>query len=97
MDGVSKTRAPDPDEFAIGDDSTEISRATTPRPTVEDEKQTGNVKAPDRDNEDGAKKQDAQAAPKPSAPAAATEELPPAVRQKLAKLETLTAKYQGMG
>lgn len=82
-------KAPDPDDFVIGDDASDISRVQTPKPPtdkdgsgmkVENGQDTTSVK------DNGKEKQKVDG----------NEELPEDVRKKLARLEQLTSKYQGM-
>lgn len=79
----------DPEEFVIGEDGSDISRVTTPMPTKEttegplDHREApakDDATAPDTDKGKGKESDD---------------ELPKDVQQKLRKLDTLSAKYQG--
>ena len=91
-------KGPDPEEFVIGDDASDISRTATPRPqkdateppVVEDEREPS-AKAEAQD------KQDASLSKKKGKEKQETDEtLPEDVRKKLTRLDNLTAKYQGM-
>lgn len=100
-------KSPDPEEFVIGDDASDISRAATPRPVREGEDGPILEEKTETSQQDG---DIASTTPSPegqdvtSTPTAAgkekavptEDELPLEVRRKLAKLDTLTTKYQGM-
>ncbi|KAK4495949.1 hypothetical protein PRZ48_013217 [Zasmidium cellare] len=88
----SATKGPDPDDFVIGDDASDVpSRSTTPAPVKE-----GGDAAAAEDKEQGEGK-DTTAMEKGKGPQVEEEDgLPLEVRQKLARLDKLTAKYQGM-
>lgn len=88
-DGAAVSKAPDPDEFVIGDDASDISRTATPKPA----KESSEVAA--KEGGDALKKDDAPAEGKGKAKAGDSE-LPEDVVQKLARLENLTSKYKGM-
>lgn len=101
---ATPTKGPDPDDFVIGDDASDISRVATPLPMKEgkdvpvlemkvEEKEGGDVKGETLDTpaevgEKGKAKEGDDASTEP--------ELPEDVRKRLAKLESLTSKYQGM-
>ncbi|TKA28358.1 hypothetical protein B0A50_03825 [Salinomyces thailandicus] len=82
-------KGPDPEEFVIGDDVSEISRAATPRPVKESAEDPLGVAG-----EQG--KQDAGPAMDKGKEKADNDELPDDVRKKLAKLEHLATKYQDL-
>nr|POF03998.1 golgin imh1 [Quercus suber] len=80
------SKAPDPEEFVIGDDASDLSRTNTPKPRLD--------KAPTETQRDS---QDASGAKgKGREKVDGTDELPEEVRKKLARLEQLTVRYQGM-
>lgn len=94
-DGASTSKAPDPDDFVIGDDASDISRAPTPVPLKEGDGE----EAPTGEKSSGEHQQASQNGGKGKRQATGgtdDEQLPLEVRQKLAKLESLTARYQGM-
>lgn len=88
-------KAPDPEDFVIGDDGSDISRTATPNPPAQESED-----AERRDGEQDEKKEETAAAAtgsdKGKEKSKADDELPEAVQQKLARLENLTAKYKGM-
>lgn len=101
-------KGPDPEEFVIGDDASDISgisRVATPKPVKE-----GEDGAPlDEKKEDAEQDTSAQPTDSPDKQNGASttgkgkdrappadDELPLDVRRRLAKLDTLTTKYQGM-
>jgi len=88
-DGTVAGKGPDPEEFVIGDDASDISRAATPKPVKE------NTDGPvaEEGNADG--KQSSGMPASKGKERAEGDELPEDVRKRLAKLESLTAKYQG--
>ena len=101
------TKGPDPEEFVIGDDASDvsgISRAATPKPVKEGEEGPAQEGKEDAGQDASAQpaspeKQDGAAVGnkgKEKAAALTDEELPMDVRRRLAKLDTLTTKYQGM-
>ena len=71
----------------IGDDASDLSRVPTPQPAKESDGRPVEAK---EDAEKDAEAERGKAAPED------LDELPLEVRQKLAKLETLTSRYQGM-
>ncbi|KAK1818219.1 Golgin imh1 [Friedmanniomyces endolithicus] len=89
-DGTVAGKGPDPEEFVIGDDASDISRAATPKPVKE--KTDGPVA--EEGNADG-KHRGGMPASK-GKERAEEDELPEDVRKRLAKLESLTAKYQDL-
>ena len=89
VENAGAGKGPDPEEFVIGDDASDISRAATPRPVKE------TAEGPLA--EEGKKTQQPDDAPPvDKGKEKAEDELPEDVRKKLARLESLTAKYQGM-
>lgn len=88
-DGAAVSKAPDPEEFVIGDDASDISRTATPKPPKESSEGAA------KDGEEAVKKDDAPAEGKGKAKVGDSE-LPEDVVQKLARLENLTSKYKGM-
>ncbi|KAK5107202.1 hypothetical protein LTR62_001648 [Meristemomyces frigidus] len=89
-DGSVAGKTPDPEDFVIGDDASDISRVPTPRPieegtteglVVEDGKRDSTKDAPLATAKGKGKMQE-------------IDELPEEVRKKLAKLEQLTGRYQ---
>ena len=110
-ENATPSKGPDPEDFVIGDDASDISRATTPVPTPRPVKEGANgpMMEEAETTERVVEKEDAEAKPetqdvatpqekgkeKVSLPAA-EDQLPEDVRKKLARLENLTAKYQGM-
>lgn len=92
-------KGPDPEEFVIGDDASDLSRAVTPAPATGDgESQPAelgkmmnaqDVKSPPVKG----KEKDSEQSKSEQVPG--NDELPQDVRKKLARLEMLTAKYQG--
>lgn len=86
------TKGPDPDDFVIGDDASDISssRAPTPLPTKEGEGEGAEKSV--KKTEVGASSEGSEKGKE----RADEDGLPLEVRQKLAKLETLTTRYQGM-
>ena len=100
--GVS-FRAPDPDDFVIGDDVSvsDISRAGTPLPKTEglnagavEEEQSKAGRLTTMSPEKRATP--SQISPAVDKAAPGDKRLPEDVHKKLAKLESLTTKYQGM-
>ncbi|KAK0842920.1 Golgin imh1 [Friedmanniomyces endolithicus] len=89
-DGTVAGKGPDPEEFVIGDDASDISRAATPKPVKE------NTDGPvaEEGNADG--KQSSGMPASKGKERAEGDELPEDVRKRLAKLESLTAKYQDL-
>jgi chromosome segregation ATPase len=87
-DGVI-AKAPDPEDFVIGDEGSDISRTATPKSTKEGED------AESKDGNQGDKREEAPATDK-GKEKGNDDELPEAVQQKLARLENLTSKYKGM-
>jgi len=83
-------KGPDPEEFVIGDDASDISRVATPRPVKE------SAEGPLGDAGESAEKQDVDSPPVKKKERADDDEMPEDVRKKLARLESLTNKYQGM-
>lgn len=79
--------SPDPEDFVIGDDASDISRAATPTPSKEMAEGPLDQKA----GKDDAPSQEAGKGNGNKA----DEELPKDVQQKLRKLDNLSAKYQG--
>lgn len=103
-DGAPAIKGPDPDDFVIGDDesSASISRTATPQPAINEGKDAGSSAATapapasteserSRDKDGGSQEGD-----KGKGKMAPEEELPELVQKKLAHLEKLTARYQGM-
>lgn len=105
QDGEQETpsKGPDPEDFVIGDDASDISRVATPMPVKE------GSDGPILDEKAGLKVEEAKAAEPDSSSSADTgkgkekekaaaddQELPEDVRKKLAKLESLTTKYQDL-
>jgi hypothetical protein len=92
-DAVIPGKAPDPEDFVIGDDASDVSRVATPRPA----KEGAEAVREEEGRHDGA--QDAATAAgakgKETAGEVQEQELPEEVRKKLAKLESLTTRYQG--
>lgn len=102
------TKGPDPEDFVIGDDASDISgisRAATPKPVKEGEDRPILEKKVEGSEQDDS----AQAAASPEKQddtsvtgkgreksVVADDELPLDVRRKLARLDTLSTKYQGM-
>lgn len=85
------SKAPDPEEFVIGDDGSDISRTATPRPAKEGE-EAGATEA-----EQGESKNEGDSASVDKGKEKSKDdELPEGVQQKLARLENLTSKYKGM-
>ncbi|KAI7710856.1 hypothetical protein KC353_g9392, partial [Hortaea werneckii] len=82
-------KGPDPEEFVIGDDSADISRAATPKPAQEGEE------GPPGEGIEKSKQDEDSPAVK-GKEKADSDGLPDDVRKKLAKLEHLTAKYQDL-
>lgn len=112
-DGAIPPKTPDPDDFVIGDDVSDISRVATPLPVKEDafgpildeqegegEKQEDNKgKKSEADTRTSTEQQpDTPATPADKGKDAAPREdaLPEEVQKKLAKLETLTSRYQDL-
>ncbi|KAK6424203.1 Golgin imh1 [Elasticomyces elasticus] len=89
-DGVAAGKGPDPEEFVIGDDASDVSRAATPRPVKE------GTQEPLAEAGKAEEKTDESQAVSKGKERAESDELPDDVRKKLAKLENLTTKYQGM-
>jgi hypothetical protein len=89
-------KAPDPEEFVIGDDGSDISRTATPTPAKEGEEK----KAEGKDGGEKGEKKSEYVTTAPSQDKgkekSRDDDLPDSVQQKLARLETLTAKYKGM-
>jgi hypothetical protein len=91
-------KAPDPEDFVIGDDGSDISRTATPIPAK--------AEGEDTESKDGeasdTKKEGGEEAPADSKGKAkqsngdSSSELPDSVQQKLVRLENLTSKYKGM-
>ncbi|KAK3049431.1 Golgin imh1 [Extremus antarcticus] len=94
------SKGPDPEDFVIGDDASDISRVATPMPVRE------GSGGPILEEKVGEKMDEAKAVEQDSSPAADTgkgkekaaddQDLPEDVRKKLAKLESLTTKYQDL-
>ncbi|EME76946.1 uncharacterized protein MYCFIDRAFT_180596 [Pseudocercospora fijiensis CIRAD86] len=88
----SPAKAPDPDDFVIGDDESvnSLSRIPTPQPISKD--------GEGDERKDGGKQDEgqAEAGDKGKEKARDADELPQEVQVKLRKLDALTAKYQGM-
>ncbi|CAK4034130.1 hypothetical protein D0863_07982 [Lecanosticta acicola] len=92
-DGSPAAKGPDPEDFVIGDDLSDMgsSRAPTPLPGKESDGESAekNVKKGesgiDSNGSSGKGREEAE-----------EEDLPLDVRQKLAKLDTLTARYQDL-
>ena len=106
-DNAVPVKGPDPEDFVIGDDASDISRAATPLPTtpqpvnessdgpmleVAGEQEQDKDAEPKTETEDASPSKDKGKEKE----AAAEDELPEDVRKKLARLESLTARYQGM-
>lgn len=95
----STGQGPDPEEFIIGDDASDLSRSITPAPVTEAGE--GPLAEQDKtiDAQDAtphtAKGKEKEAEKIKMDQVSGNEELPQDVRKKLAKLETLTARYQG--
>ncbi|KAK3679328.1 Golgin imh1 [Recurvomyces mirabilis] len=87
-DAVVTGKSPDPEDFVIGDDASDISRVATPMPTKES--------ADGPQDEEGKKDVSASTNQKGKEKAVEEDELPDDVRKKLAKLETLTGRYQDL-
>lgn len=88
-------KAPDPEEFVIGDDGSDISRTATPKPVKEE----GDATATSKEGEQSEAKKEEGEEKSPTEKGkekAQDNELPEAVQQKLARLESLTSKYKGM-
>lgn len=85
------SKAPDPEEFVIGDDGSDISRTATPRPVKEGD----DTPAKEVEQGEGKSEGDATAVDK-GKEKSKSDELPEGVQQKLARLENLTSKYKGM-
>ncbi|KXT00006.1 hypothetical protein AC578_4859 [Pseudocercospora eumusae] len=88
----SPAKAPDPDDFVIGDDESvnSLSRVPTPQPISKDGE---GDEQKDGGKQDGSQ---AEASDKGKEKARDVDELPQEVQVKLRKLDALTAKYQGM-
>lgn len=96
-------KGPDPEDFVIGDDASDISRATTPLPTPQPVKESS--EGPIVEEKENLDQNKAEIEAEDASPAkdkgkemetATEEELPEEVRKKLARLEALTTRYQGM-
>lgn len=100
-DASPQVKGPDPDDFVIGDDesgasTTTISRTGTPQPQPGKEGDDGG-EGKEGTTDEGKKDTVSKEKDKATAPANdGNEELPEHVRRKLAQLEKLTAKYQGV-
>lgn len=82
------TTGPDPDDFVIGDDASDISRVATPAVAKDADEAAGDAKVTP-EKEEGADDEKGKAKTESNA-------LPEEVQQKLARLESLTKRYQGM-
>ncbi|KAK3069726.1 Golgin imh1 [Teratosphaeriaceae sp. CCFEE 6253] len=89
-DAAATGKGPDPEEFVIGDDASDISRAATPRPTKEG--------ADGPSTEDGKGEAGTEDGPAGSNGKERVDgdELPEEVRRKLAKLDSLNTKYSDL-
>jgi hypothetical protein len=94
-DVVPSARGADPDDFAIGDDSNDISRVTTPMPRTDPHEPSESTQSGEPSEKMDAKIEKDSAGVQKSLEKPAEDELPLAVRQKLAKLDTLSTKFQG--
>jgi hypothetical protein len=89
-------KAPDPEDFVIGDDGSDISRTATPIPVKAEGEDT---ESKDGETSDNKKEGDEAAVAdkgKASQSNGDSSELPDSVQQKLVRLENLTSKYKGM-
>lgn len=92
-------KAPDPEEFVIGEDSLEPSRSGTPRPAKDGGEPVAVAVGDDKEQSEKQQQDDVAATQdkgKGKVGGGEDEQLPEDVRKKLARLEALTAKYQGM-
>lgn len=92
-DGVPLTKGPDPSEFVLDDDESvgSISRTATPQPDGKEAAAAAAAEHEQGTGEEGSTPERDKGKSK-----AIDDELPEQVQRKLAHLEKLTAKYQGM-
>jgi hypothetical protein len=95
VDGITSARGADPDDFAIGDDSNDTSRVTTPLPRTNPHEQSETTESDGTNENMDSKTAEDSVDVQKNVGKPAEEELPSAVRQKLAKLDTLSTKFQG--
>ncbi|QIW95373.1 hypothetical protein AMS68_000891 [Peltaster fructicola] len=88
---VSAGKEPDPEDFVIGEDGSDMSRTATPRPV----KELADTPATERDAEKQPK-EDKLPSNEKSPTKSSDDVLPEDIRKKLAKLEMLTQKYQDL-